>query len=42
MLGQRFAYDFLITDQRPRMHYHRAGWLRTLLIGVPTRRWQRS
>lgn len=37
ILGQRFAYDFLITDRRPRLHYHPAGWLRTLLIGVPTR-----
>ncbi len=37
MLGQRFAYDFLITDERPRNHYHPASWLRTLLIGVPTR-----
>ncbi len=37
MLGQRFSYDFLKADQRTRLHYHRAGWLRTLLIGVPTR-----
>ncbi len=37
ILGQRFAYDFLITDRRPRRHYHPAGWLRTLLLGVPTR-----
>lgn len=37
ILGQRFAYDFLVTDARPRMHYHPASWLRTLLIGVPTR-----
>ena len=37
MLGQRFAFDFLVVDERPRMHYHRAGWPRTLLIGVPTR-----
>ena len=37
ILGQRYAYDFLKVDQRARQHYHRAGWLRTLLIGVPTR-----
>jgi hypothetical protein len=36
ILGQRFAFDFLMTDERPGGHYHRAGWLRTLLIGVPT------
>jgi murein DD-endopeptidase MepM/ murein hydrolase activator NlpD len=37
MLGQRFAYDFLVTDGRRCGHYHRAGWLRTLALGVPTR-----
>jgi hypothetical protein len=37
MLGQRYAFDFLRTDRRPRSHYHPAGWLGTLLIGVPTR-----
>lgn len=37
MLGQRYAFDFLVTDARPRNHYHPAGWLRTLLFGVPTR-----
>ena len=37
VLGQRYAYDFLMVDRRPGMHYHPAGWLRTLLIGVPTR-----
>ena len=37
MLGQRYAYDFLVADQRARLHYHAAGWLRTLLVGVPTR-----
>ncbi len=37
MLGQRFAYDFLPVDERPRSNYHRAGWLRTLVLGVPTR-----
>ena len=35
ILGQRFAYDFLITDERG--HYHPAGPLRTLLVGVPAR-----
>ena len=37
MLGQRFAYDFIKTDERSGRHYHRAGWLRTLVLGVPTR-----
>jgi hypothetical protein len=37
MLGQRYAYDFLMADHRARLHYHAAGWLRTLLVGVPTR-----
>jgi Peptidase family M23 len=37
MLGQRFAFDFLRADQRRGSHYHPAGWLRTVLIGVPTR-----
>ncbi len=37
MLGERFAYDFLMADGRRGVHYHRAGWLRTLLTGVPTR-----
>ena len=36
ILGQRFAYDFLMADQRTRLHYHPAGWVRTFLIGVPT------
>ena len=36
ILGQRFAYDFLMTDDRRGGHYHRASWLRTLLVGVPT------
>jgi murein DD-endopeptidase MepM/ murein hydrolase activator NlpD len=35
ILGQRFAYDFLMTDRRG--HYHPAGFLRTILFGVPTR-----
>ncbi len=37
MLGQRYAYDFLMIDQREGSHYHPASWLRTLLVGVPTR-----
>jgi murein DD-endopeptidase MepM/ murein hydrolase activator NlpD len=37
MLGQRYAYDFLKADQRAQVHYHPAGYLRTLLFGVPTR-----
>ena len=37
MLGQRFAYDFLIVDRRRGMHPSPAGTLRSLLIGVPTR-----
>jgi len=36
MLGQRFAYDFLMTDDRRGGHYHRASRLCTLLLGVPT------
>ena len=37
LLGQRYAFDFIRTDARPRLHYHRASWLRTLIVGVPTR-----
>jgi Peptidase family M23 len=37
MLGQRYAFDFLRIDGRERQHWHRAGWLRMLLLGVPTR-----
>jgi murein DD-endopeptidase MepM/ murein hydrolase activator NlpD len=37
MLGQRYAFDFVRTDRRPGVHYHPAGWLRVLLMGVPTR-----
>ncbi len=36
LLGQRYAFDFIRTDSRPRLHYHRASWLRTLTLGVPT------
>jgi hypothetical protein len=35
LLGQRYAFDFLRTDQRRGGHYHPAGWVRTLLAGVP-------
>jgi murein DD-endopeptidase MepM/ murein hydrolase activator NlpD len=37
LLGQRYAFDFLRTDQRRGQHYHPASWARTLLVGVPTR-----
>lgn len=37
MLGQRYAFDFLKVDGRRRLHWHPASWLRTLLVGVPTR-----
>lgn len=36
-LGQRYAFDFIRVDDRPGLHYHAAGWLRILLLGVPTR-----
>jgi hypothetical protein len=36
LLGQRYAFDFLRTDRRRGLRYHSAGWLRTLLLGVPT------
>ena len=37
MLGQRYAFDFIRVDGRRRLHYHPAGLLRTLVLGVPTR-----
>jgi murein DD-endopeptidase MepM/ murein hydrolase activator NlpD len=37
LLGQRYAFDFIRTDERSGARYHPAGWLRTLLVGVPTR-----
>jgi hypothetical protein len=37
MLAQRFAFDFVKVDGRRRLHVHRAGTLRTLVLGVPTR-----
>jgi hypothetical protein len=36
MLGQRYAFDLIRVDERPRLHWHPAGWARTLLVGVPT------
>jgi hypothetical protein len=36
MLGQRYAFDLLRVDGRPGLHWHPAGWVRTLLVGVPT------
>jgi murein DD-endopeptidase MepM/ murein hydrolase activator NlpD len=36
ILGLRYAYDFLMADRRRGLHYHPTGWLRTILIGVPT------
>jgi hypothetical protein len=36
MLGQRYAFDFLRVDSHPGHHWHAAGWLRTLLVGVAT------
>jgi hypothetical protein len=34
LLGQRYAYDFIRVDERPGARFHRAGMLRTNLIGV--------
>jgi hypothetical protein len=36
MLGQRYAYDFIRTDERAGAHVHPAGRLRWLLIGGRT------
>ena len=36
MLGQRYAYDLLIVDSRPGVHYHPAGTLRGELFGGRT------
>lgn len=38
LLGQRLAYDFLMADRRPSLHYHPASRLRSFLVGVPTRK----
>jgi hypothetical protein len=37
MLGQRYAFDFLRVDDRPGIHAHPAGSLRSLIIGGRTR-----
>ena len=37
ILGEAYAYDFLRVDARPTPHFHPAGTLRTLALGVPTR-----
>jgi hypothetical protein len=37
LLGQRYAFDLLRTDERRGVHDHRAGWLWTLALGVRTR-----
>jgi hypothetical protein len=36
MLGQRYAYDFLMVDERKGIHYHPASSLRGLLFGGRT------
>jgi Peptidase family M23 len=36
MLGQRYAYDLLKVDERNGVHYHPAGSLRALALGVRT------
>ena len=37
--GQRYAYDFMRTDERPGVHPHPGGRLRRSLIGGRTREW---
>jgi hypothetical protein len=37
LLGQRYAYDLLMVDERRRPHTSRAGLVWTLLLGVRTR-----
>jgi hypothetical protein len=37
VLGQRYAYDFVRTDDRPGLRVHPAGRLRWLLVGGRTR-----
>jgi hypothetical protein len=37
LLGQRFAYDLVRTDDRRGFHVHPAGSLRWLLVGGRTR-----
>lgn len=36
-LGQRYAYDFAVTDDRPGAPVHPAGLVRWLLVGGRTR-----
>jgi murein DD-endopeptidase MepM/ murein hydrolase activator NlpD len=36
MLGQRYAFDFIRTEEGPGWRYHPAGTLRTFILGVPT------
>ena len=38
MLGQRYAYDFVRTDDRKGLHFSDIGNLRYLLFGVPAKR----
>jgi len=38
MLGQRYAYDFLRTDERKGMHFCDVSNIRLLALGVPVRR----
>jgi hypothetical protein len=37
LFGQRYAYDFIRTDDRPGMHVHPAGTLRWIVLGGRTR-----
>ena len=37
LLGQRFAFDFVQVDERPRLHTSPAGLLRAAVLGVSTR-----
>lgn len=37
VLGQRYAFDFVMPDRRPGVHLHPAGMLRSHLIGGRTR-----
>jgi hypothetical protein len=33
--GQRYAYDFIMTDERKGIHFSEAGSLRYLILGIP-------
>jgi murein DD-endopeptidase MepM/ murein hydrolase activator NlpD len=37
LLGERYAFDFIVADRRAGLHDHPTSWFRRLLIGVPTR-----